>query len=416
MLRTDFVLRTLFTVVVLSVAAAPAQDDRRRDAAERTATRADAEPLPHVEVFARGKGAYHTYRIPAVVVTKAKTVLAFCEGRKSGGGDAGNIDILLRRSSDAGKTWSDPIVVWDDGKNTCGNPAPVVDQTTGTIWLLLTWNLGSDHERQIMSGRSKDVRHVFVTHSDDDGKTWAKPRKISKTTRKAHWRWYATGPCNAIQLTRGPHKGRLLVPANHSDHRDPEKHPYRSHVIYSDDHGKTWLLGGVHEQRTNESTLVELADGAVLQAMRSYHGKGLRALATSKDGGATWSELRLHEQLVTPVCQASLLRYSWTERPGGAANAKKRGTEHERRRGRSRILFSSPHGKSRSKLSVWLSYDEGKTWPIRKLIHPGSSAYSDLVKLPNGKIGALYEKDGYRSIELASFSLDWLEATAPLLK
>ena len=103
------------------------------------------------ELFTRGEGDYHTYRIPAVIATKKGSLLVFCEGRKSGGGDAGNIDLLVIRSTDNGKTWSQPIVVWDDGANTCGNPAPVVDQETGTIWLPMTWNLGSDHERDILS-------------------------------------------------------------------------------------------------------------------------------------------------------------------------------------------------------------------------------------------------------------------------
>lgn len=354
-----------------------------------------ATPLPHTDIFASGVGDYHTYRIPAIVATKKGTLLAFCEGRKSGRGDAGNIDMLVSRSMDRGKTWSKPLVVWDDGDNTCGNPAPVVDRETGVIWLPMTWNLGSDHEGEIMTGRSKEPRHAYVTHSDDDGLTWARPKMISETVRKPHWRWYATGPGNAIQLTRGPHQGRLLIPANHSDHSDTEKHPYRSHVFWSDDHGETWQLGGVHEGRTNESAVVELADGSILQAMRSYHGQNKRAMSVSRDGGKTWGKVYLDDALQTPVCQASILRYSWPE-------DKNHGSK-------SRILFSSPRGSSRSNLTVWLSYDEGTTWPVSKQIHAGGSAYSNLVALPDGRIGVLYEKDGYKTISLATFDLQWLE-------
>lgn len=348
-----------------------------------------------VDVFARGRGGYHTYRIPAIVSTQRGTLLAFCEGRKSGSGDAGNIDMLLSRSSDGGATWSPAKVIWDDGGNTCGNPAPVVDRQTGTVWLLMTWNLGTDHERDIMAGSSRDVRHVFVTSSQDDGVTWAEPRKISETTRKSHWRWYATGPGNAIQLTRGKHKGRLLIPANHSDHSDPSKHPFRSHVIYSDDGGMSWQLGGVHEEKTNESAVVERTDGSILQAMRSYHGKNRRAMAVSRDGGESWGKVYLDESLDTPVCQANMLRYSW---PDNGSNEK------------SRILFSSPAGTSRSHMTIWVSYDEGKTWPVRKLIHEGGAAYSNMVPLPNDRLGLLYEKDGYQSISFVTVEMSGLEA------
>lgn len=353
-----------------------------------------ADSLPHADVFVSGKGDYHTYRIPAIVRTKKGTLLAFCEGRKAGRGDAGNIDMLVSRSTDGGKSWSTPLVIWDDGNNTCGNPAPVVDQDTGFIWLPMTWNLGSDHERDIMAGKSKHPRFVYMTYSTDDGLSWAKPSDISQSTRKPHWRWYATGPGNSIQLKHGSHKGRLVIPANHSDHSDENKHPYRSHVFFSDDHGKSWNLGGVHEDRTNESAVVELSDGSILQAMRSYHGKNRRAMAISRDGGKSFGEVSLNEALDTPVCQANILRYSWRDDSDPES--------------RSRILFSSPKGKGRSHLTVWLSYDEGKTWPIHREIHAGGSAYSNLVALPDGKVGLLYEKDGYKTISFVTFSLKWL--------
>ena len=346
--------------------------------------------------FVSGQGAYHTYRIPAIVMTNQGTLLAFCEGRKTGGGDAGDIDLLVARSADQGRTWSTPTIVWDDSSNTCGNPTPVVDRETGVVWLAATWNDGRDRERQIMEGESREARHPYMTCSADDGQSWREPQRISETTRLPHWRWYATGPGNAIQLTRGPHQGRLLVPANHSDHSDPDGHPYRSHVFWSDDHGQTWQLGGLQQDRTNESAVVELEGGSVLQLMRSYHGANCRAAAVSPDGGRTWGEQYLDHQLDTPVCQASALRYSWPEQ--------------NELGGKSRILFASPRGSKRDHLTVWLSYDDGKTWPVRKEIYAGSSAYSCLVKLPGNRIGLLYEKDNYKSIAFASFALSWLEA------
>jgi sialidase-1 len=238
---------------------------------------------------------------------------------------------------------------------------------------------------------------VFVTHSRDDGVTWARPREITEAVKKPHWRWYATGPVNGIQLTRGAHKGRLVVPANHSDHSDPARHPYRSHVIYSDDHGQTWQLGGVEEEMTNESTVVELADGSLLHNMRSYAGKNRRAIATSNNGGLNWSTVTLDETLVEPVCQASILRYSWPE--GGEKSC---------------VLFSNPASVKRQNMTVRLSHDEGKSWPASRTLHAGPSAYSCLVVLPDRTVGCLYESgvtNASERIVFARFPLAWLTAS-----
>ena len=138
-------------------------------------------------IFVSGEGGYHTYRIPSLVVTPKGTMLAFCEGRKNGSHDAGDIDLLVRRSTDNGLTWSEQKVIWSDGKNTCGNPSPVIDVKTGKVWLLSTWNLGSDHERQIINGNSKDTRRVFVMSSKDDGISWSEPKEITTNVKKADW-------------------------------------------------------------------------------------------------------------------------------------------------------------------------------------------------------------------------------------
>jgi sialidase-1 len=353
-----------------------------------------AEPLI-TDVFISGTDGYHTYRIPAIVVTTNGTVLACCEGRKNSRSDTGKIALLLKRSTDGGKTWSPHQIVRSDGDNVCGNPAPVVDETTGFVWLLMTWNLGADGEREINNGTSKDTRRVFVTHSADDGVTWAKPQEITASVKRPDWRWYATGPVNGIQLTRGAHKGRLVIPCNHTALDNSGKSVSRSHVIYSDDHGATWQLGGSEDELTNESTVVERADGSLLHNMRSYNKKNRRAVATSNDGGATWSHVKLDDPLIEPVCQASIFRYSWPENGG-----------------RSRILFSNPASTKRETLTIRISYDEGATWPISKLLHPGPSAYSCLAALPDKCIACLFEcgdKSAYEKISLARIPLAWLE-------
>jgi sialidase-1 len=339
------------------------------------------------DVFVGGKEGYHTYRIPAVVVTTNRTVLAFCEGRKYGRSDSGEIDLLLKRSRDGGRTWADARIVWSDAKNTCGNPAPVVDSATGDVLLLMTWNRGSDTENQIASLKSQDTRHVFLTRGTDDGKNWSKPRDITSSVKKRDWGWYATGPVNGIQLTRGAHAGRLLIPCNHTELEASGRVVTRAHVIFSDDHGETWQLGGIEEEKTNESTIVELADGSILHNMRSYHQRNRRAVATSQDGGISWSAVKLDDALIEPVCQGSLLRCAWPD--GGE---------------KSRILFANPASTRREKLTVRASFDEGATWPAGREICPGPSGYSCMAMLPDKSVGCLFERGERTSTEKISFA------------
>ena len=349
-------------------------------------------------VFTAGQDGYHTYRIPAIVVTTNGTVLAFCEGRKNGRGDSGDIDMLLKRSTDGGKTWSAQQLIWSDDENTCGNPAPVVDRTTGTVWLLMCWNNGSAREKQISAKAVREGRRVFICHSSDDGVTWTQPEEITSSVKKSGWGWYATGPVNGIQLIRGEHRGRLVIPANHSEteiKEDTTNTVSRSHVIYSDDHGQTWHIGGIEDKKTNESTVSELSDGSVMQNMRSYHNRNRRLVATSHDGGLSWSPVHYDETLIEPVCQGSLFRYSWPDEGD-----------------KSRLLFSNPASLQREKLTVRLSYDEGVTWAFSRLLYGGPAAYSCLTRLPDKSIGCLFEcgkKNPYETITLARIPLSWLE-------
>src|SRR5262249_32705466 len=161
-------------------------------------------------VFRSGADGYHTFRIPAVIVSPRGDLLAFCEGRKNGRSDTGDIDLVMRRSSDGGKTWSPLAVVWDDAGNTCGNPCPVVDAGTARICLVRRWTHGKGRQKQISEGTGKASPRVFVSSSDDDGKTWATPADTTATAKGNDWTWYATGPGNAIQVQRGKYKGRLV--------------------------------------------------------------------------------------------------------------------------------------------------------------------------------------------------------------
>lgn len=357
-------------------------------AAAPRALSAPSAPTPDLEqtdVFVSGQDGYHTYRIPSVIKAANGTLLAFAEGRKSGGGDSGNIDLVLKRSTDNGRTWSKQDVIWDDADNTCGNPCPVLDETTGTLWLLLTHNLGTDRERDIAARTAKGTRTVWVAHSKDHGATWTKPVEITSATKDPSWTWYATGPGVGIQIKHGPHQGRLVIPCDHNyDDETTKKHLSGSHTIYSDDHGKTWQLGGLIRPKVNECQVVELFDdrGTLLMNMRSNHGRNLRAHATSADGGLTWTAPTDAPGLVEPVCQASILRH----------DAKKL------------LLFSNPAAKTRIAMTVRASRDDGQTWRDLAVLHPGPSAYSNLVTLTADEIGCLYERGEKRPYEKITFA------------
>src|SRR5262245_34278117 len=215
--------------------------------------------VARVTVFKSGEDGYKSYRIPAIVRAANGELLAFAEGRKNGGGDAGDIDIFLKRSKDLGKTWGAMQLVQDEFSDptadvTIGNPTPVVyllePTHPGRIWLPFTRN----------------NRRVFVTHSDDNGLSWSDRRDITETAKNSNWGWYATGPCHGIQLTRGKNAGTLIIP---SDHRPAEGDGWGGHILYSSDHGVTWKVGGVDTRTAaspihpNENVAVELVGGRI---------------------------------------------------------------------------------------------------------------------------------------------------------
>ncbi len=359
----------------------------------------EAEPLG-MPLFQRGDEGRHTYRIPALAVTNKGTVLAFCEGRKQAGGDSGDIALMLRRSEDQGETWSAPQVVWDDPGNTSGNPCAVTDRDTGVVWLLMTWNRGDDHESDIIALRSKDTRRVYVACSEDDGLTWSVPKEITKDVKQENWTWYATGPGAGIQMRHGPHKGRLIIPC---DHIEADTKDYYSHIIYSDDHGATWRLGGrTPDAQVNECEAVELSGGRLMLNMRNYDPeKKNRQVAVSDDGGLTWTDQRFDAALIEPICQASIHRYGPLDEDRPAF-----------------LLFSNPaSAEKRVNMTVRASVDEGQSWSAGKVLHAGPSAYSSLAVLSNGDIACLYEagaKNPYESIMFARFAPPLAGAVPPL--
>jgi len=353
-----------------------------------------AAELPTQPLFVSGEG-YKRYRIPALIVTAKGTVLAFAEGRVGGGGLVGDIDLVLRRSTDGGKTWLAEQKIADLGEDTLGNPCPVVDRSTGTIWLPFTRSPGKSTEKQIVAGESPAPTTVWLTHSTDDGLTWSAPRDLSATGRRPDWRWYGTGPGIGIQLATG----RLLIPSYHTE----PSQMYRSHALYSDDHGATWQLGATVGEHTAECQAAERRDGTVVLNMRGTNKQFVRTLAESKDGGRTWSAPWLEKQLPEPACEAALLALRPPLAKAGQASPQD-----------SLWLFSNPPGATRRALTLRLSRDEGRTWPASRVFDPGAAEYSCLTRLPNGEIGLLYELSragqSYRpELHFATFSVSWVE-------
>ncbi|MXV52484.1 exo-alpha-sialidase [Pedobacter sp. HMF7647] len=328
-----------------------------------------SEPLNYL--YKPGDNGYSCFRIPAILTTKNGILLAFAEARKNNCGDTGDIDLVLRRSANGGKTWSDMQVVWSDSTNTCGNPVPIQDITTGKIWLISTWNLGTDHEKEIRYQKSKSGRCVYVLSSDNEGTTWSSPREITSQVKMPDWTWYATGPCHGVQLSHGKYKGRLVVPVNHVEASTDKNF---AHIIYSDDHGATWKLGNnTPQDMANETTVAEISNGRLMLNMRnSNRAHKTRLTTVSSNGGQTWNKLKTDSTLIEPICQGSLLNYSISKR-------------------KSVLLFSNPaSATSRSNVTVRASLDNGKSWINSEVIHQGPSAYSDIA-VYNNEIACLYE-------------------------
>jgi sialidase-1 len=334
------------------------------------------------DLFVGGEYNTHTFRIPTLVPCGDGGVMAICEGRRNGQGDHGDIDLMMRRSFDGGRRWDEVRVIQDESPGeeiTIGNPCPVYDRATGRVWLPFCRN----NERP------------FVTYSDNGGGSWAERREITDDLKgfPFDWKRIATGPVNGIQMK----SGRLVCPLWLNDKIGGQ---YYAALMFSDDHGDTWQAGGMSSlEKTNETTIAESSDGVLCMNMRSNGEEFRRGVAWSDDGGETLRDEAFVEEMPDPRCQGSMLRLSPPDQSGPAE-----------------LLFANAAATDdRVNLTVRLSRDGGKTWPLKRTVDPGRVEYSCMVNLPDGAIGLLYEvseekKYKVRRLRFVRFDRDWLES------
>ncbi|MBI3921544.1 MAG: exo-alpha-sialidase [Armatimonadetes bacterium] len=364
--------------------------------------------LEKTPLFEARSGGYHLHRIPGLLVTHRGVVLVTSEARYGVGGDYDCIDVLMRRSLDGGLAWEPPRKLVDYrqyGVGPANNCVLVSDRNDGSVHVLYCF----------------DYARVFTMCSRDDGETFTDPVEITPIVERLRkdypWQVIATGPGHGTQLRNG----RLIVPLWMSEGTGTEFGPSRRghrpsavSLLYSDDHGATWQCGEIICRNgqgsivnPSETLCVELTDGQVLFNLRNESEEHRRLVSLSPDGVSNWSDPRFEEALLEPICMASLIRYNWPN-----------GTEP------GRVLFANPDNLdntmagracARKRLTVKLSYDDCRTWPVSKVLDKGPSGYSDLAVMPNGDVLCLYEggtiepAGDTRNLTLARFNLAWLE-------
>jgi len=354
---------------------------------------AGAEEIEGVENAAEK---YPQYREQNVVVTNSGKVVVVCQGRnKSRWSDRSGQDLIVKTSTDSGKTWSQGRLVATHGlKSICPNAA-VYDRHTNRIHVLYNlfmWDF--TNVPKDVRGEMGDLHcRQFQVTSDDEGDTWSAPREISHMVH-THGAVMVVGSGEGIQLEHGDHKGRLIIAGG--DFYEGKK----VLCFYSDDHGRSWQRGEPvpFEGKmawASESKIAELPDGTLVLNSRTFVVDGskgrLRTRAFSRDGGQSWTRLENDPALATVSCNGSLIA-----------------VPHPKGKDGTLLLCSVPVGPGRTHGTVYVSFDGGRTWPHHKLVVPDAFAYSSLIRLPDGHIGLFYESEGYARILLVRFSLPWL--------
>ncbi len=351
-----------------------------------------------VTVFSAGEGnPYASIRIPALITIDKGKLMAFAEGRYSNA-DQGQNDIIMSYSVNGGKTWSKTKVIAKANGATFNNPCPVYDAASKTITVVFQRYPEGVHERDanIPEGwEDKRCIRNFMIQSKNGGTSWSKPVDITSTTKRPTGvTIMASGPNAGVQLTTGPHKGRLLIPMNEGPFGQ-----WTISSIYSDDAGKSWKIGQATNNMTgqvNETSIAELDNGGVVMVARRWGNANCKRIVWSEDGGETWGTVEEARDLFCDNTQNSLLSYSLASEPQYGS--------------KSRLLFSGASASRRIDGQVALSYDNGKTWPVKKILGKGGFAYSSLAMVQPGVVGVLYEENAnnIKKLKFAPFTIKWL--------
>lgn len=342
-------------------------------------------------LFKAGTEGYHSFRIPSIVRTKRGTLLAFCEGRKNSRHDYGDIDVVYKRSTNNGTSWSPLKVLFSKEEGTCGNPTAVADMINGRVCIMMSYN-DENHAQYKIAPDYEAIdewgdRRVFLNWSDDDGLSWKNLQELTKELLPRNYTWDAIGPGAGIQLRHGPKDGRLIIPA-------------LGRNLYSDNHGTSWHYQPIRSG-TSEGTVVQLCNGDLLRNDRAASGafkaRKRRQISISSNNGNSWSSWRSSDDLLDPLCQASLLRYN-DSYPA-------------------RLIFINPATTltglvNRKKMRVRISYDDGVTWPVERLLDANNGGYSSMAKTADFQIASLQEYRGGNntnySIKYRRFNLPWI--------
>lgn len=344
--------------------------------------------LRKLDVAASGAGAA-IYRIPALAVSTRGTILAAFDARPTSADLPSHIKVVLRRSTDDGTSFGAPVVVRQGPPpEGYGDPSLLVDRITGRIFLFYsaTVNQGFAGSRRGADEHDPEIQQTDYSYSDDDGLTW-RHRRITAAIKNSDWGGMFASSGQGIQLRRGPLAGRLVQ-------QYVVRHDGANWAVsaWSDDHGATWQAGTPVGPGADENKVVELADGRLMLNSRA---RPYRAVAYSADGGATWSDLRPDSALVDPGNNGSIIRVAPAAASDGAL-------------AHWLLLSNTADSTNRRNLTVRLSCDDGRTWPVRRTVEAAASAYSTLARLASGRFGLLYERDDYRYVTLATFELGWV--------